>query len=124
MSPGRRSHLFVGIPIEIARRRMTTIIGIIASEAKAPTKNVILNAVASGIANISPACRGSCITTVNILRNTPAITGPIAPPIILIVLNVADTTPVASLGVKYMMTLADKDRNVPPTAVIISQSVS
>ena len=54
------------------------------------------------------------------LRNTPAITGPIAPPIILIVLYFADTTPVASLGVKYMMTLADKVRNDPPTANSIS----
>ena len=63
-----RDYLFGGIPIEIARRHMITIIGIIASEAKAPTKNVILNAVASGIANISPACRGSCISTVNMKK--------------------------------------------------------
>jgi hypothetical protein len=36
-------YLFGGIPIEIALRRMIIIIGIIESEAKAPTKNVILN---------------------------------------------------------------------------------
>ena len=61
LSGRRRVHLFGGIPIEIALRRMIIIIGIIDSEAKAPTKNVILNAVESGIASISPACKGSCV---------------------------------------------------------------
>ena len=51
------------------------------------------------------------------LRNSPAITGPIAPPIILIVLYVADATPVDSLAVKYMMTLADKVRNDSPKQI-------
>lgn len=45
----RRNHLFDGMPIEFVRRRMIIIIGIIVSEAKDPTRNVILNAAVSGI---------------------------------------------------------------------------
>jgi hypothetical protein len=44
--------LFGGMPIKIPRRHMIIIIGIKVSEAKDPTKNVILNAVVSGISII------------------------------------------------------------------------
>ena len=42
--------MFGGMPIEIVRRRMIIIIGTIVSEAKDPTRNVILDAAVSGIA--------------------------------------------------------------------------
>jgi hypothetical protein len=107
------SYLFAGIPIFNALRFIITINSIINNEEMAPTKKIALNAISFGTVVVPPFSAGTSATYR--LINTPAITGPIAPPIILIVLKVAETTPVDSRGVKYIITFADNVAKAPPT---------
>jgi hypothetical protein len=85
----------------------------------APTKKIVLNAISFGTVVVPPSSVGTSATYR--LINTPAITGPIAPPIILMVLKVAETTPVDSRGVKNIITFAANVTKAPPTAKSISE---
>jgi hypothetical protein len=60
----------------------------IANEQRAPTKNIMVNAMSFGTLAVVVVPTSVVIITSDVykLRNVPAITGPIAPPIILIVL--------------------------------------
>ena len=77
------NYLFVGIPIFNALRFIISISATKLTEIKAPTRNVALNAMAFGTEDVTPS--GLCTFEVNNAMNIPAITGPIAPPIIRIV---------------------------------------
>jgi len=81
-------YLFAGIPIDNALRLMIHINAIIANEQMAPIKNIVVNAKSFGtlVVVVVPTSVVVVISDVYRLRNTPAITGPIAPPIIRIVL--------------------------------------
>jgi hypothetical protein len=81
-------YLFAGIPINNALRLMIHINAIIANEQMAPIKNIVVNAMSFGtlVVVVVPTSVVVITSDVNRLRNTPAITGPIAPPIIRIVL--------------------------------------
>ena len=76
-------YLFAGIPIFNALRFIININATKLSEIIAPTRNVALNAIAFGTEDVTPS--GLCTSEVNSAMNIPAITGPIAPPIIRIV---------------------------------------
>jgi hypothetical protein len=65
-----------------------------------PTINTILNAVGLGYWPTLPST--SMLTRIEVTI-TVAITGPIAPPIILISLVAAEEIPVSSLGVREMI---------------------
>ena len=75
--------LWAGIPIEIALRFIISISATRLNEVIDPTKNIALNAVVFGTNEITP----SDVVTSDVYKpkKSPAITGPIAPPIILIV---------------------------------------
>lgn len=97
---------------------MIHINAIIANEQTAPIKNIVVNAMSFGTLVVVVVPTSVVVVTSDVyrLRNTPAITGPIAPPIIRIVLKVAETTAVDSRGVKNIITFADNVINAPPTA--------
>ena len=82
------SYLFAGIPILNALRLIITINTIINNEQMAPTKKIVVNAMSFGtvvvVVVVVPASVAVVTSAVYRLINTPAITGPIAPPIILI----------------------------------------
>ncbi|MFL6357314.1 MAG: hypothetical protein ACJ71C_12265 [Nitrososphaeraceae archaeon] len=69
-----------GIPIFKALRLIIAINAIISNEQMAPTKKIVLNAISFGTVVVPPSSVGTSATYR--LINTPAITGPIVPPII------------------------------------------
>ena len=86
--PSELYYLFAGIPIDTALRLIITINAIINNEQMAPTKNIVVNAMSFGTLVVVVVPTSVVVVTGDVYRliNTPAITGPIAPPIILIVL--------------------------------------
>ena len=77
------NYLFEGIPIFNDLRFIININATMLSEAIAPNRNIELNAIAFGTKDVTPS--GLCTFELNIVKNIPAITGPIAPPIIRMV---------------------------------------
>jgi hypothetical protein len=67
---------------------------------------MVLNAVSFGTEVVAPS--EVMTSLVYTLKNSPTITGPMAPPLIPIVLKVAETTEVDSRAVKYMITFAER----------------
>ena len=88
-------------------------ITIVEAESTAPIKNIILKAISLGIGSVELEIEDG---TTNRDKNTPEITGPIAPPIILIVAFVAETIPVASFGVWRSIKLGTSVIKTPPKA--------
>jgi hypothetical protein len=86
--PSELYYLFIGIPIDTALRLIIIINAIIANEQMAPTKKIVVNAMSFGTVVVVVVPTSLVVVTSDVYRliNTPAITGPIAPPIILIVL--------------------------------------
>ena len=84
----------------------------VVAESTAPIKNIILNAISLGIGSAEPAEEG----TTKSVKNTPEITGPMAPPIILMVAFVAETIPVASFGVWRSIRFGTSVIKTPPKA--------
>jgi len=78
------NYLFAGIPIFNALLFIIIISATILSEVIAPTRNIALKAIAFGTDEVTPS--EVCTSAVYIDKKSPAITGPIAPPIIRIVL--------------------------------------
>jgi hypothetical protein len=77
------NYLFDGIPILYALRFIINIKATKLSEIIAPNRSIPLNAIVFGTKDVTPS--GVCTSEVNSAKNIPAITGPIAPPIIRMV---------------------------------------
>ena len=86
----------------------------VTNERIAPVKNTKLKAIALGVGSVVPG--RSEAGTIKRDKNTPEITGPIAPPIILMVAFVAETIPVDSFGVKLSIMFGTSVIKIPPNA--------